>query len=86
MRARFLVGRLERGSAEVGIDSGPSADMAGGWCDAGLFVCLYKRRLLCDAGFFATATRCDQGERGWAERRAGFPLKLNGMENVQPEQ
>lgn len=27
VRARFLVGRRERGSAEVGTESGPSADM-----------------------------------------------------------
>lgn len=27
VRARFLVGRLERGSAEVGIDSGMGSDM-----------------------------------------------------------
>lgn len=29
VRARFLVGRWERGSAEVGIDSGPSPDILG---------------------------------------------------------
>lgn len=28
VRARFFVGRLERGSADVGIDSGPSPDIA----------------------------------------------------------
>lgn len=27
VRARFLVGRLERGSADVGIDSGMGSDM-----------------------------------------------------------
>lgn len=34
VRARFLVGRWERGSADVGIDSGPGADisMGGRWC------------------------------------------------------
>lgn len=30
VRARFLVGRLERGSAEVGMDSGIGSDMVGG--------------------------------------------------------
>lgn len=30
VRARFLVGRLERGSAETGMDSGPVPDMVGG--------------------------------------------------------
>lgn len=30
-RARFLVGRRERGSAEVGMEEGPGADMPGCW-------------------------------------------------------
>lgn len=39
VRARFLVGRWERGSAEVGMDSGPGADMAaGGWIEVVLGV------------------------------------------------
>lgn len=29
VRARFFVGRLERGSAEVGMDSGIGSDMVG---------------------------------------------------------
>lgn len=33
VRARFLVGRLDRGSADVGMDSGPSPDMAAVWWD-----------------------------------------------------
>jgi hypothetical protein len=31
-RARFLVGRWDRGSADVGIDSGPGADISSGRC------------------------------------------------------
>jgi hypothetical protein len=35
VRARFLVGRLERGSAEVGMDSGIGSDMVDVWMGRG---------------------------------------------------
>jgi hypothetical protein len=37
VRARFLVGRLERGSCEVGIDSGIGSDIAGAWKNIGYY-------------------------------------------------
>lgn len=46
VRARFLVGRFERGSADTGIDSGPVPDMVGGELALAGIVCVFPYRAM----------------------------------------
>lgn len=50
VRARFFVGRCERGSAEVGMDSGIGSDMAAVVVVVVVVVMMAQSRSVCEAG------------------------------------